>query len=85
MEEEKVRMTSPKRRGVADWVSTRFKSIDIYGERVGLLTNGEDSHKTFLGAFLTLAIIAVSIQYAWERFITMKDYGATTHLLTVDK
>ena len=45
----------------------KFKQIDIYGQSVNLTYKGEESFKTFIGAFATFIVVTVLIAYGSYR------------------
>lgn len=68
------------RKGAFGKFSGRVKAFDLFGESTGFtMLNGEASHKTFLGAFLSLAIAVIAITYSYRRYTTMATYGDTTY------
>ena len=68
-----------------DKFSSKFKSLDLFGESVGFTIRGNGTHQTFFGAFLSLFAIVVTISYAQDRLKTMFAYGDTTYQETKQK
>jgi len=60
------------------------KSIDIFGESIGFEIGGGRTHKTLLGAAVSLAIIVLTASYTLTQFNTMKDYLGTRHISFVE-
>ena len=46
----------------------RFKSVDLFGQQVGLTWQGEDQYKTSIGASLSWLITIVMLAYTIFRF-----------------
>ena len=58
-----------------------FKSsFDIYGEAIVFEIRGQSNFTTYIGALISLAILVVTISYAYMRFGAMRDYQDTSHL-----
>ena len=60
-------------------IGNAVKSIDLFGEGLGFTIGGSSTHKSYLGAFLTLCIIVVTLSYAIDRAQTMMAFGDTVH------
>ena len=61
-------------------IGKRIKSIDIFGEGVGFNIGGEDTQfQTYLGSFLTLAVMVITFTYAFKRYSILREYGDTVH------
>ena len=60
------------------------KSIDIFGEQVNFNIDGENSHKSFFGSFVTIIIALIVVSYGLDKFILMTEYRDTIHQETTD-
>ena len=49
----------------------RFKSVDLFGQQVGLTWQGDDQYKTSVGASLSWLIMLVMIAYTIFRLYFM--------------
>ena len=68
-EKEKKYKVSRKRRKDSSKpeVGKFFKSLDIFGQKVTLTYKGEEHFKTFLGAFVSLLVLATILAYTIYR------------------
>ena len=66
-------------------LGSTFKSLDQWGEGVGLQIKGEDRYNSFTGAFLALIIIIITLSYAIKQYDTMIKYEATNYMQIVQK
>ena len=59
-------------------LGNKIKSIDIFGEGVGLnIGDGQSTHTTYFGSLLTLAILVITGTYGFKRYNVLKEYGDT--------
>ena len=56
----------------------KAKSFDMFGEGVGFnIGEGQATHKTYFGSLLTLAVIVITVTYAFKRYTVMSKYADT--------
>ena len=61
-------------------IGKRVKAFDFFGESVGFsVLDGESSHKSWLGALVSLAVTVITVAFAVRQYRTMYNYGNTTH------
>ena len=53
---------------------------DIFGETVSFEVDGASSHQTYLGALLSLIIIAITLAFALKQKATLFHYEGTSYL-----
>ena len=63
-------------------IGTAIKSYDAFGVPISLKVNGEDSHKTYFGAFMSLLILILTLFQASKRYETMTSRLDTVHQRT---
>lgn len=56
-----------KKRGWKHWMKEKFNSIDMFGHPISLTWNGEEEHKTSLGAAFSTILIVVLLAYSVVR------------------
>ena len=66
-------------------IGNKVKSLDFFGQRVGFELGGRQTLNSYLGALLSVLIIAISLFYAVGRFETMLKYGDTVYAAIIEK
>ena len=62
--------------------SSFIKSIDLFGQNVGFLVNGDQSFKTWTGTMISLLIFIVVAYYGVQKFNILRGKLDTTFLRT---
>ena len=55
-----------------------IKNFDLFGEGVSFEIEGRATKTSYLGSFISLSIIVITISYAATRFSIMRDYNDTS-------
>ena len=63
----------------------KVKSFDSFGESISLKMEGQSTHKTYLGSFLSILIIAITYTYVYKRYVVMTEFDDSTHQTTFEK
>ena len=75
-------MPDKKRKGSSknlNKLSNAFQSFDLFGSGVNLRENGKEQFTTCFGAFISLLILIVVLDYATTKYTTLIEYGDTVH------
>lgn len=59
-----------------------IKSVDMFGETITFEIDGHATKKSFLGSFISAAIIVITFSYAFTRFEVMRGYADTRYQQT---
>ena len=59
-----------------------MKYLDSFGTPIQFNVNGQDVHKSYFGAFMSLVVFTVTMIYASKRYGIMKDHRDTKHQST---
>ena len=60
-------------------IGSLCKNQDLYAEKVAFTINGSESHKTIVGAFLSMVIAILVFGYGTDKFIVMLDREDTNY------
>ena len=63
-------------------IGDKVKAFDIFGEQVKFKIDGKESHRTYIGAFMSFLVIAITFTYGLERFNVLIDRGDTLFIST---
>ena len=54
--------------------------FDHFGETAGFHIKGEATKHSLCGSILSIAILVLTISYAYRRFNVLREYGDSTHI-----
>lgn len=66
-----VQERKKEKASISAQIGDLFKSFDIYGEKISLTYKGEDSFKTFPGAFASILVISIVLVFGVYRSFIM--------------
>ena len=72
-------MANKKKGSFLNSISKAITSADRYGESVHFEIQGSDSHKSILGALISIIIFIFCIGFAINKFMIMIQFGDTTY------
>ena len=71
---------SDKKEKVSEKLERSIKAFDFFGEGISFEIDGKSTYRSYLGTFLSLSVIVITISYAFSRYRILMDYGDTVHL-----
>ena len=63
----------------------KVKVFDIFGSSVSFNVKGNSTHRTYMGAVLSLIMIGITLTYAFKQLSVMTSYGDTAHQSTLEE
>ena len=61
-----------------------LKSLDTFGSGVTFNIDGEETVKSYIGAFFSVALICLTLVYAFTKWQVMLNFEDTNHQETID-
>ena len=63
-------------------LANTIKSLDSFGTPIQLKVNGQDAHKSYFGALMSLVVFSITMIYASKRYDIMTSHRDTKHQST---
>lgn len=73
-----IQLGKPKGKKCQGKLTKRFKKVDIYGEKISLTYQGNETFRTTPGASVSIVVIGVILAYAIYRAFILVSLSDTT-------